>query len=162
MEKGGAYGSIVIDLHGRYPIDVLGDREMDSFKDWMEKHKQVSLASRDRFTDYSAAITATGRPVVEVADKFHLIKHISERLMKTIDSHYDEYRMEVRKDEKEEVLDEMLPVLPALPKPAHEDSRMVMFREVKELQGKGFKPTTISRKLGIARQTATKHLQKEN
>ncbi len=157
--KGVTYGSIVIDPHGRYPIDVLGDREMDSFKNWMEKHKQVSMVSRDRSTDYSAAITATGRPVVEVADKFHLIKNISGRLMKTIGSHYDEYRMEVRKDEKEEVLDETLPVLPVLPKPAREDSRMVMFREVKELQDKGFKPTTISRKLGIARQTATKYCQ---
>ena len=34
---------------------------------------------------------------------------------------------------------------------------MIMFREVKELQQKGFKSFAISNKLGIARQTATKY-----
>ena len=33
----------------------------------------------------------------------------------------------------------------------------VTFKEVKELQWKGFKPTSIAKKLGISRQTATKY-----
>lgn len=37
------------------------------------------------------------------------------------------------------------------------DSRTIMFREIKELQAKGFKPTTISKKICITRQTATKY-----
>lgn len=36
------------------------------------------------------------------------------------------------------------------------DSRKIMFKEVKELQQKEFRPVTIAKKLGIARQTATK------
>ena len=36
------------------------------------------------------------------------------------------------------------------------DSRLIKFNKVKHLQQKGFRPTTIARKLGIARQTATK------
>jgi hypothetical protein len=37
-----------------------------------------------------------------------------------------------------------------------------MFREVKELQAKGLRPTTISKKLGIARQTARKYCKMES
>jgi hypothetical protein len=37
----------------------------------------------------------------------------------------------------------------------------VKFNEVKELQRKGFKPATIAKKLGIARQTATKFCRQD-
>ena len=37
-----------------------------------------------------------------------------------------------------------------------------MFKEVKELQRKGFKPTPIAQKLGIARQTATKYCKMDS
>ena len=68
--KGVTYGSIVIDLKEGRPIDLLGDRETDSFREWMQAHGQVELVSRDRSTDYSSAIAALDKPVTEVADKF--------------------------------------------------------------------------------------------
>jgi hypothetical protein len=42
------------------------------------------------------------------------------------------------------------------------DSRQTMFNEVKELQMKRFRPTAISKKLGISRQTATKYCSMES
>jgi hypothetical protein len=158
--KGVAYGSIVIDLREGRPIDLLGDRETDSFREWMQGHAQVGLVSRDRSTDYSSAIAALDRTVTEVADKFHLVKNIYDRFGKLIAEHYDDYRRAVRKDEEvEEVVHES--TAGKTSKPQKTDSRDIMFREVKELQGKGFKPTTISKRLGIARQTATKYCRME-
>ncbi len=52
QRKGMTHGSI-IDLAGRHPIDLLGDREEESFRDWISVHPSVSLVSRDRSTDYS-------------------------------------------------------------------------------------------------------------
>ena len=158
--KGVTYGSIVIDLKEGRPIDLLGDRETDSFREWMQGHVQVGLVSRDRSTDYSSAIAALDRTVTEVADKFHLVKNIYDRFGKLIAEHYDDYRRAVRKDEEvEEVVHESTDGKTS--KPQKTDSRDIMFREVKELQSKGFKPTTISKKLGIARQTATKYCKME-
>ena len=34
--KGTTYGSIIIDPVNGWPIDLLGDRETDSFRNWME------------------------------------------------------------------------------------------------------------------------------
>lgn len=158
--KGVTYGSIVIDLKEGRPIDLLGDRETDSFREWMQAHGQVELVSRDRSTDYSSAIAALDKPVTEVADKFHLVKNIYDRFGKLIAEHYDDYRRAVRKNEEvEEPVHE--DTEGKTPKPQKTDSRDIMFKEVKELQSKGFKPTTISKKLGIARQTATKYCRME-
>ena len=158
--KGVTYGSIVIDLKEGWPIDLLGDRDTDSFREWMQGHVQVGLVSRDRSTDYSSAIAALDRTVTEVADKFHLVKNIYDRFGKLIAEHYDDYRRAVRKDEEvEEVVQESTDGKTS--KPQKTDSRDIMFREVKELQSKGFKPTAISKKLGIARQTATKYCKME-
>ena len=158
--KGVTYGSIVIDLKEGWPIDLLGDRDTDSFREWMQGHVQVGLVSRDRSTDYSSAIAALDRTVTEVADKFHRVKNIYDRFGKLIAEHYDDYRRAVRKDEEvEEVVQESTGGKTS--KPQKTDSRDIMFREVKELQSKGFKPTAISKKLGIARQTATKYCKME-
>ena len=53
--KGVSYGSIVIDLLNKYPVDLLGDREAKSFLEWMEEHPCVNVVSRDRATGYSSA-----------------------------------------------------------------------------------------------------------
>ena len=62
--------AVVIDLQNRYTIDLLDERKAESFRIWIENHDKVCLVSRERSTDYSAAISATGRPIVKVADYF--------------------------------------------------------------------------------------------
>lgn len=157
--KGVTYGSIIIDYANGLPIDLLGSRETESFRQWMEGHAKVHTVSRDRSTDYSAAIASTGRRITEVADKFHLVKNIMDRMAGLVAEKYADYRQAVRNQEGTKVGVEepvVSPVAKECPgkKP---DLREVMFREVKELQRKGFKPATIAKKLGIARMTATKY-----
>ena len=60
------------------------------------------IVSRDRSTDYTAAIAATGRNITEVADRFHLNMNMSDCVTKVIGSHYDEYRSAVRPEEVQE------------------------------------------------------------
>lgn len=166
QRKGVTYGSIVVSLEGRHPIDILGDRKMKSFREWLEEHPQVFLVSRDRSTEYSSAIAASGRPVREVADKFHLVKNIMERTMKLVDEHYGEYRAAViaKEDSDNESYELAAPTIVIQEKTLRKEkvgSRLVKFNEVKELQRKGFKPATIAKKLGIARQTATKFCRQD-
>ena len=161
--KGVTYGSIIIDLEHGWPIDLLGDRETDSFRSWMEWHKHVCLVSRDRSTDYSSAIAALDKPIDEVADKFHLVKNIYDRFSKHIAENYEDYRQAVRKEKQSEVVVESYGQTAGKHiKKQKKSSRDIMFREVKELQAKGLRPTTISKKLGIARQTARKYCGMES
>ena len=78
FRKGLTYGSIIVNYDTNQVIDLLPDRTKDTFKNWMDQHLDIELVSRDRSTDYSRAIADTGRPVTEVADRFHLIKNMSD------------------------------------------------------------------------------------
>ena len=97
--KGLSYGTIVIDLCRRQPIDLLGNRTENSFRTWMKNHNRVGLVSRDRSTAYSSAIRSIDRPIIEIADKFHLIKNMSERFTKLIGENYSDYRNAIRESQ---------------------------------------------------------------
>ena len=146
FRKGVTYGSIIVSLDTGSVIDLLGDRDVESFRGWLDSHAQVKVVSRDRSTDYTAAIAATGRNITEVADRFHLNMNMSDCVIKVIGSHYDDYRKSVRPEEEQETS-------------AKTDSRQVMFNEVKELQAAGLKIAQIAKKLDIARQTVRKYMK---
>lgn len=157
FRKGVDYGSIIIDMDTGHVIDLLGDREHDSFKSWLDGHQDVCLVSRDRSTEYSAAIANTGRRICEVADLFHLVKNMSECVTKIISDNYHSYRETVIKGmESEEEISASTQETSVEPQ-IKEDSRMAVFREVKRLQALGRKPAWIYRHLKIAHQTATKY-----
>jgi transposase len=157
FRKGVDYGSIIIDLDTGHAIDLLGDREHDSFKSWMDEHADVKLVSRDRSTEYSAAIASTGRKICEVADLFHLVKNMSECITRVISDNYHSYR-EMVTAKPEPVTEPPSVKKEAAAEPQiKEDSRMAMFREVKRLQALGKKPAWIARNMKIAHQTATKY-----
>ena len=78
FRKGVTYGSIIVSLETGSVIDLLGDRDVKSFQAWLDEHVQVEVVSRDRSTDYTAAIAATGRNITEVADRFHLNMNMSD------------------------------------------------------------------------------------
>lgn len=144
FRKGLTYGSIIVNLETGSVIDLLADRNVSSFQTWLEAHSQVAVVSRDRSSDYTAAIAATGRNITEVADRFHLNMNMSKCVNKVIGSHYDEYRSIVRPSDIRES--------------SKVDSRQVMFNEVKELQAEGLNIAQISKKLDIARQTVRKYM----
>lgn len=116
-----------------------------AFHAWLDKHPRVSVVSRDRSTDYSAAIAVTGREITEVADRFHLSKNMSDCLTKVLGSHYDDYRKSVRHEDN-------------ISNSQHVDSRQVMFSEIKELQADGLNIARIAKELDIARQTVRKYM----
>lgn len=132
--KGLSYGTIVIDLRRKQPIDLLGNRAEDSFRSWMENHERVTLVSRDRCSAYSSAIGSINRPIIEIADKFHLVKNMSERFTRLIGEHYSDYRNAVRESRiaQEKLRYDQLENLASSQNSKRKDSRMIKFIEVKK------------------------------
>ncbi len=90
FRKGTDYGSLIVDLSDRRPIDMLPGRSGRDFSEWLSGHRSVWLLSRDRATSYSAAAASCGFPVTEIADRFHMMKNLGACISETVTARYKE------------------------------------------------------------------------
>src|SRR6266702_131281 len=84
-KKGATYGTILADLELRKPIEILPDRRAETAEAWLRTHPEVEIVSRDRGGDYAAAARKGAPQAQQVADKFHLLKNLRERLKDLMD-----------------------------------------------------------------------------
>jgi hypothetical protein len=87
-----------------------------------------------RQSAYSSAIGSIDRPIMEIADKFHLVKNMSERFTRLIGEHYSDYRNAVRESKiaQEKLRYDQLENLVSSQNSKRTDSRMIKFIEVKK------------------------------
>jgi transposase len=76
--KGQRYGTIVVDNERRVPIDLLPDRETETVARWLRDHPGVKIVTRDRASSYADAIGKGAPDAVQVADRFHLLKNMTD------------------------------------------------------------------------------------
>src|SRR6266487_5888371 len=72
------YGTLICDLQNNTPIDVLPDREVETVSFWFENHPTVEIVSRDRSSEYAAAIKKGAPQALQVADLWHIGKNLAE------------------------------------------------------------------------------------
>jgi len=71
------YGTLICDLENNKPIDVLSDREVETVSAWFENHPTVEIVSRDRSSEYAAAIRKGAPQALQVADLWHIGKNLA-------------------------------------------------------------------------------------
>lgn len=87
-KKKDRYGSILVNLHTGKVIDLLPDREEETLRKWLEKRPEIEVMTGDRYSNYRKAI-ATGAPqAVQVTDRWHLLKNLSEAVQKVLIKQY--------------------------------------------------------------------------
>lgn len=84
FRRGRTYGTILIDLERRQPIDLLPDRNIETLQQWLAKHLSIEVVSRDRSHVYAEAIRTGAPAATQVADRFHLLKNIFEVFERTL------------------------------------------------------------------------------
>ena len=81
FRKGHNYGTILVDLETHQPIALLADRKAETLIAWLQAHPGIDVLSRDRSKAYKRAMTEGAPDAIQVADRFHLVKNLSETIV---------------------------------------------------------------------------------
>ena len=178
-KKGATYGTILVDLQAHKPIELLPDRTAETAEAWLRTHPEVEIVSRDRGGDYAAAARKGASQAQQVADKFHLLKNLRERLKDLMD------RRDSCLPEVEETRADAVPAkaqginaAPAvhgvtepraepavsytqLQKQARRAKRYARYEDVRTLSGQGVSIREIARRLKLSRETIRRFLRAE-
>jgi transposase len=78
FRRGYQFGTILVDLESHRPIDVLPDRRAETAAAWMRDNPEIHVVSRDRASAYAKAAAEAVPQAIEVADRFHVCKNLTE------------------------------------------------------------------------------------
>jgi transposase len=186
FKKGHTYGTILVDLEKRVPVDLLPDREGNTLQEWLKAHPEVEIVTRDRSPIYANAITTACPDAIQVADRWHLLKNLSENLEKLLDSHRSLIK-EAAQELSQKKVEELKKHNPAPSQPTEsgianphlqaadsaslaaisnlpipKEKRYEQYKEVKRLLQQGHPIRAITRHLGVSRNTVRKYLRQES
>lgn len=72
----------MVDIESHRIVDLLDSREKEPVTQWLKTFPNLQVISRDGSLTYSSAITYAHPNALQVSDRFHLLKNLSEALGK--------------------------------------------------------------------------------
>ena len=85
--KSQTYGTIIVDLERRVVIDVLEDRDVVTCTDWLKRHPEVEVISRDRCGLYARAARQGAPQAEQAADRFHIVQNLRQAIEERMNRH---------------------------------------------------------------------------
>ena len=104
------YGTILVDLERRAPIDVLKDASVESFAAWLKGHSSVQVITRDRAGTYADGANKGAPKAIQIADRWHLIHNVGATLEKVLVRHHDTIKRAFSGQKEQE--QQVAPVVP--------------------------------------------------
>ena len=88
LRKRHTYGTILVDLERRQPVELLPDRTAETVAQWLREHPGVEVIARDRSSTYAEGARQGAPNATQVADRFHLLQNLAEALEQVFTTHH--------------------------------------------------------------------------
>lgn len=152
--RGHRYGTILVDLERRRPIDLLPDREAATLAAWLEARPGVEVITRDRGGAYAEGARTGAPSAMQVADRWHLLKNLGEMFERVLTRRNAALRDAAAVAAVPEA-DAWAagPLRGAGEKAARRERRLTRYEQVRALVSQGVSERAIARRLGMARGT---------
>jgi len=85
LRRADSYGTILVNLKTRRPLDLLADRTAEAVKPWLSRHPEIQVVSRDRASAFADAVSQVLPHATQVADRYHLVQNLREHLQRLLD-----------------------------------------------------------------------------
>ena len=171
FRKGQTYGTILVDLETHRPIALLADRKAETLAEWLTSHPGIEIVSRDRSKTYKKAIDIGAPDAIQVADRFHLVKNLSETLKTALWSYRPELTAATLAQhqaiitacpEEVVVVSPMPPVKLSDDRPQRaqlaQERRIEQQKTIKKLSAQQWLQADIAKKVGVSTRTVQRFL----
>ncbi|MFE7532586.1 ISL3 family transposase [Kitasatospora sp. NPDC057542] len=168
LRKGHVYGTVLINIETRRPVDLLPDREAATLARWLTEHPGVEVICRDRATGYAEGARLGAPNAVQVADRWHLFHNLTEAVERCVTRHSTQLREPAHVPTPEESAAalaelEKITTTAKADRGAHRYADRTRERHdaVHTLLDQGLSRREISRRLGLARGTVRRFAHAE-
>jgi transposase len=173
FRRGSNYGTVLVDMLTRQPVDLLADRLSDTFADWLEQHPGAQVICRDRAGGYAEGARQGAPDAIQVADRWHLLHNLTAAVDRIVRAHSTCLRDEPAPVATDTVADDAAGQSPPVVaivgdgpgvdavEPAAGGRREMTTRQrhdaVHELHQRGLGTAAIARRLGLDRKTVRRY-----
>ena len=166
MRKGTTYGTILVDLERRQPVDLLPDRQASTLATWLNVHPGVKVIVRDRSREYMRGAAAGAPTAVQVADRWHLLKNLRQMLERLLHQLHRTLSQLPIKQFSTDVQRRSEPFGRSSTECAQSQEskkrRLSQYAEVQRLRRSGSNISQIARQLRLARGTVRRYFYAES
>lgn len=157
--RGHRYGTLICDLERHRRLDILPDREAASVAAWLKRYPSIEIISRDRSDTYATAARIGAPQAIQVTDRWHLLKNLSEALQRCLSHHLSMDRKQQTREllEAPPVLQgKRTPYLSPLQKQTvqlHRTERVARYEQALALRKQGLSHQAIAESVGVGHST---------
>ena len=157
FRKGKTFGTILVDLEKHKVIDLLKDRSAKILAEWLKKHPEIEIISRDRSGEYTRGASEGAPQAQQVADRWHLLRNLSDTIEKWLERHRklltDPNPSPHNAIEAEDVAPEFQEASNCFEKQQliklkNREKRFAQYQKAKELRAKGLSWNLVAAKVG--------------